>query len=622
MQHLSPLALQQIREAMAQATDSLTYYDYYLMYGRHYLIAPSHDSIIPYIDATLRFVSSLPEQTPRTRGLQAIATSAKASYLHLVRHKDTDSVISLYLQAYDLMMESDLTNNLPFLSANLGDAYVDNEDLSNASKWYRRALFLNDSLGLPKEQTFTLYLGLGRIYTMLRNFEEAQRYYEIVGQYFDEMKPNMQSYYLNNYGNYFYYHHDYQQALQTFRRFQRHLVDHHAEQNFDMFLCKINLADVFLNLGQTDSAQHYVAEAEDYFVRNRIDVGRYYAQTIRLGIAIKNGQYNVVRRILREPAIAIDDVDMQRIRASYLYRYYAAIGNYQQAYAYMEQEDKIGDSTRNEVQQMRTADILTRLAEDTIRLHHQLQLEQSQLRYTQTRTMVWGIGSLLVIVILAWFLYFINQRKRRLQQQLDIQTLRLANVRQRVSPHFVFNVLNSRIAQTNPEETNQLTMLAQLIRTNLDLTGKNVVTLAEELDFVKQYVAIESLLIGEEFSFDINAPAQDVLERVRIPSMLVQILVENAILHGLKNKEGQKVLSIHVEVDEQQTRICVIDNGPGFDIRRYNSNRSRTGLHIIRSTVSILNHENPTARMHFEIKNDNGCHAILTIPANIKYLSI
>nr|MCR5512943.1 histidine kinase [Prevotella sp.] len=284
--------------------------------------------------------------------------------------------------------------------------------------------------------------------------------------------------------------------------------------------------------------------------------------------------------------------------------------------------DKIGDSTRNEVQQMRTADILTRLAEDTIRLHHQLQLEQSQLKYTQTRTMVWGISALLVIVILAWFLYYNNQRKRRLQQQLNIQTLRLSNVRQRVSPHFVFNVLNSRIANTNPEETDQLMMLARLIRTNLDLTGKNVVTLAEELDFVKQYVAIERQLIGEEFMFDINAPAQNILEQIRIPSMLIQILVENAILHGLKNKEGQKLLTIHVETDDQNTRISVIDNGPGFDIRQYNSNRSRTGLHIIRSTVSILNHENPQAHMHFDIKNDHGCHAILTIPRTIKYLTI
>ena len=102
--------------------------------------------------------------------------------------------------------------------------------------------------------------------------------------------------------------------------------------------------------------------------------------------------------------------------------------------------------------------------------------------------------------------------------------------------------------------------------------------------------------------------------------MLIQILVENAILHGLKEVEGEKRLRIKVDTNEQEARICVSDNGPGFDIRQYNSNRSRTGLNIIRTTVAIFNEEYATAtKMHFDIKNDNGCHATITIPMNINF---
>jgi hypothetical protein len=64
----------------------------------------------------------------------------------------------------------------------------------------------------------------------------------------------------------------------------------------------------------------------------------------------------------------------------------------------------------------------------------------------------------------------------------------------------------------------------------------------------------------------------------------------------------------------------VADNGPGFDIRQYNSDRSRTGLSIIRNTLAVINQNNSKARIKFSIHNDNGCQATLTIPKNIKLL--
>jgi LytS/YehU family sensor histidine kinase len=195
----------------------------------------------------------------------------------------------------------------------------------------------------------------------------------------------------------------------------------------------------------------------------------------------------------------------------------------------------------------------------------------------------------------------------------------MANTRQRVSPHFVFNVLNSRMMHTDQQEADQLMKLTKLIRANLDLTRKNIVTLSEELDFVSQYVEIEKQFIGEDFEFSIQAPDREPLEEIRIPSMMVQILTENAILHGLKNKDGKKRLWIQITKDSEQTRISVNDNGPGFDILRYNSKRTRTGLNIIRTTISIINQENYANKMSFDIRNDNGCHAILTIPHDIHF---
>ena len=620
MQHLSPNALPLIREQLQQATDSLTWYDYYLMYGRHYLLSGTPDSLPHYTSRVLRFAGRQP-QTRRVRGLAATALSAEGAYHYLLRH-DADSVISRYMQAYRLMLHSDMQDALPDLSANIGDAYVAKNELPEGSRWYRRALFLVDSLGLPTKDNQTLYLGLGRIYTTVGDFTQARDYYEKTEQYFADMKPNMQSYFLNNYGNYFYFSRQYPEALATFRRLKAHLEHYRAEDNFDMYLCKVNMADVFLNLGQTDSARHYVSEAEDYFTRQGVSAGVYYAHTIRIGIALRHGDYAEVERLLQADRgfDATKEHDLLAIRQQYLNDYYAKVGDYRRAYQNLKESQQDKDSTEYMRKQMRSSDIMMRLTEDTLRLNHQIRMKQQEAAYAKAQLRLWITTALLVLLALAVVLWYSLERRRKLQNHFDMLNLRLQNARQRISPHFVFNVLNSRMNKGDRQERDQLLSLAKLIRTNLDMTSHPTVTLAEELDFVGKYVEVERQLLGEDFTFTMEAPQKETLETVRIPSMLVQILTENAIIHGLKGKEGGKRLCIRVDTDEAATRITVSDNGPGFDIRHYNSERSRTGLNIIRTTVSAINQENKKHKISFDIKNDNGCHCVLTIPKNIKLI--
>ena len=225
----------------------------------------------------------------------------------------------------------------------------------------------------------------------------------------------------------------------------------------------------------------------------------------------------------------------------------------------------------------------------------------------------------LLVVILGMLVWSMYQRKRYLQTRLDMIQLRLMNARQRISPHFIFNMLNTYIAKLGPAESEQLTMVAHLLRANIDLTRKTFVTLDEELEFVERYVELERQMSGLDFDFTIDAPDKQLLQDTKLPSMMIQIITENAILHGLKNKEGEKQLCIKVEEMGTLVRITVSDNGPGFDIRSDYGERTRTGLNIIRSTVSTLNMENGKTKIRFDIKNENGCRVSLTIAKDIKY---
>ena len=98
---------------------------------------------------------------------------------------------------------------------------------------------------------------------------------------------------------------------------------------------------------------------------------------------------------------------------------------------------------------------------------------------------------LVVLAALALLWWVALSRKRKLQVEMDMMQLRLDNARNRISPHFIFNVLNNRISTADRKETDELMMLARLIRANLDISRNTFVSLADEMEFVRYYVDIE-----------------------------------------------------------------------------------------------------------------------------------
>ena len=297
----SPQAFSLVSEGMKTAPDSLTYYEYCARMGTWYLLSATPDSMQPYIDKTLAFALRQPASTRRD-ALLALTYSCKATRLHNF-HQQPDSVTAFYTQAYHYLMSSGNLSTLPDLCGNLADAYYFKDNLPEAAHWYRRALFLVDSLALPKSKDITLYLGLARIYMNLNDFSSSRKYYEQTERHFKEMQTGMQAYFLNDYGSYFYYAKDYKASLERFKALEKMLLQKGMEHNFDMYLCRTNLADVYLNLGQLDEARRYLSMTEGYMRRMNDPVANYYINTIKIGIALQEDDMPTVRRILAaEPA--------------------------------------------------------------------------------------------------------------------------------------------------------------------------------------------------------------------------------------------------------------------------------------------------------------------------------
>lgn len=611
----------------------MEYYEYLLRLANFYWLSDRPERADTLINRIINFVNRQDNgyyaqhniySTPRLNTMMASALSCKAARNHNF-HRDPEKTLQFYKESYRLYQHSDNEKELPFVCANIADAYIQLNDIPNAARCYRRALFLVDSLKQPEHSNITLYMGLAQIYLTLNDFETAKHYYDETERFFDLMLPPMQAYYVNNLGNYYYFRKDYHKALDTFLRLKRVIIKNGMQNNFDMYLCKVNLADVYLNLNQTDSAQHYLDEVEPFFRKNGDPAGIYYCNTIRIGIATKRGDFNEVRRVANGDKDGEKDVQysMVNIRNRYMRQFYEHTNNYRMAYETLKRDQSYTDSLEHNRSNMRSAEIMARFRADTLQLHHDLALEHKNAEIQRAHTMTTGAILTAVVLVLLLIMWYMYTRKKQLQNQVNIMNLKLNNVRNRISPHFMFNVLNNKIVNSGEKEASELMELARLIRTNLDMSSQPYMMLDKELEFVQQYIRVERYLLGDDFKFNIDVADDADIAKVKIPSMFLQILTENAIVHGLKGMEGEKRLRIYIARENNLTIISVEDNGPGFNARR--ALKKGTGLGIISQTIAVTNERNKQ-KMRFEISNREdsnnqiiGCKATLKIPDCITF---
>jgi len=144
----------------------------------------------------------------------------------------------------------------------------------------------------------------------------------------------------------------------------------------------------------------------------------------------------------------------------------------------------------------------------------------------------------------------------------------LKALRAQVNPHFLFNALTTlaEMAHSQPATERAILNLARVFRYALDATQHELVPLGEEVDAIRAYLEIEAERFDDRLRFDITVPAN--VRSTRVPPMLLQPLVENAVKHGLSSRVGGGMVRIAAEREDGLLRLTVQDDGVGFDVDR------------------------------------------------------
>ncbi len=171
-------------------------------------------------------------------------------------------------------------------------------------------------------------------------------------------------------------------------------------------------------------------------------------------------------------------------------------------------------------------------------------------------------------------------------------------LRAQMNPHFIFNCINSidSLIQDNDkyQATVYLNKFARLIRSILDSSKQNTVTLANDMETLKLYIEMEQFRNDNKFTSEINADPDLLHEDFKVPPLIIQPYVENAILHGLRNrKDNDGQLSISLNRLNGHIQYIIEDNGVGrIHVQNGHSDHKVSyGMQMSSDRVKLFNQE-------------------------------
>jgi sensor histidine kinase YesM len=178
--------------------------------------------------------------------------------------------------------------------------------------------------------------------------------------------------------------------------------------------------------------------------------------------------------------------------------------------------------------------------------------------------LVWGVfmGAFFYWIIVGFYTA-LRLRDRGTALEADLTRARLDALQSQLRPHFLFNTLNaiSVLTAEDAEKARRMVVrLGSLLRRSLD-EAHHEVPLHQELAFLNEYLDIQRMRFGDRLSVDM-AIDPDVMND-RVPVLLLQPLVENAIKHGASDDDGTATIHIKAARDNGRLQITVQDRGPG-----------------------------------------------------------
>lgn len=410
-------------------------------------------------------------------------------------------------------------------------------------------------------------------------------------------------------------------------------INNKINNTFGQIICKSSIANMYIKQGNPNKAIALLKV--NLVTAEKLGNKKYLSyEYLNLGWAqSKLGLYSKAEKNLN---IGLNIAKEYNLPSSMSYAYshlselYENKKDYQTALKFYKLSDEFEKKISNERTIQYVNDLIIKY--DSERQNNEIknlakQNEIAQLQLVKNRN-IWIIvlGSFISLISLLYFLY----RQRLLKNQKRILTLEQDVLRTQMNPHFIFNALNSiKHYIINNEQKNAvhyLNKFSKLVRKILESSTLKEVSLQEELETMDLYMNIENIRFSNEIDYVITVDENLDLTKIKVPPLVLQPFLENALWHGLSSKKGNKKISLSVfKPSNGFIQINIEDNGIGRTASaKIKSekviNRKSIGIDLTKERLQnfIKDFQNPFSLIFDDLfdeqKNPKGTKVALRIP--------
>ena len=526
---------------------------------------------------------------------------------------------------------------MSFVNSSLGQTaqekaieYARNGEYDRAAPFfledYDDAINQNDTLRIIQSARL-----LGNVFNLLSDSQNSYKYFQIslkLAESYDDDYVYLQSLMGTS------YYHVYNDNTKKALKYSRIAVDLvESTNNAEILADTLSKGSVYLNLGAAYGRLGEIQEA----LKNYLIAAQYYEQfdnpILELSTLYCNigdcydelGQKEKSLAYYQEAlSIAVDLNRLKDIRYALkqLYSWHKSYGNSERALEYLEKYTELKDTMLNEsvirsIEEMNTRFESGRLKDEI----SELNIKNKKSADTIENFSFW-IWILIVSVILIGFIFlafilrqYYMAHNRKLAFEKDQAELKQRVLTAQMNPHFLFNSLNSiqrmYLEGNTSDASDFMADFGSLLRKVLQYSELDRIPLSEDLEVLRIYLGLEKRRSDTDFQFEIEMDPEIDPSFLKVPPMIVQPFVENAIWHGIMPLKHQGLIQLKYTLNGSYLECVVTDNGVGYE----NSQHQRKQGHISKG-VRITKDRLASLPNAISIKQtgEQGTQVIIKIP--------
>jgi tetratricopeptide (TPR) repeat protein len=374
----------------------------------------------------------------------------------------------------------------------------------------------------------------------------------------------------------------------VFNDYLNHEYFHHASAN------AASIGNIYQHFGNQDSSLHYYLK-----VLSVIDLMREKELGHSLD-ATKPYVYGGYQNILLLPDTEIRQHYYKQMVNGYdnLYNYYLQINDTSKAFIYLQKKLPYTDSLKMTSKQIELYRIEARFENE--RLEQQVNNlardnELAAFKLQRNQLVLASVGVIFLLVVALGVFYFRQSRINAMHEKLLVQQ-RL--FRSQMNPHFIFNSLsivqNFIVKHDDAKASIYLSRFSELVRSILNNSSQEQITLEEELATIGNYLALQKVRFSDQFDYELEVDDSLDPESTFVPPMLTQPFIENAIEHGIRNLGSKGKIDVRFIRRDDKILLEIEDNGIGREkaqelLRQRDKTHKSLATAITMERITVLN---------------------------------